>query len=66
MFMEDDGTHVYYGLRNGDDLESYKIGLHEKRDIKTAVAYVKHRFDANFTGGEEPKPGRITITGTNP
>lgn len=68
IFIEDDGTHVYYGLRDGDDLSGYKIGLHERRDFRAALNYFSKRFNSNLSYGSSAvdKENRINFLGSKP
>ena len=45
--MEDDTKHVYYGLKDGEDLDSFKIGLHEERNFRLILDYFRRRFEYN-------------------
>mmetsp|Transcript_17589 Transcript_17589/g.15502 ORF Transcript_17589/g.15502 Transcript_17589/m.15502 type:complete len:131 (+) Transcript_17589:217-609(+) len=50
--MEDSLDHTYYGLRDGPEMKSYKVGLHEKRDFKVILEYFKDRFNSNLSCDE--------------
>lgn len=43
-FLEDDGKFMYYGLRDGPDMKSYKVGLHEKKNFKVILEFFKNRL----------------------
>ena len=47
MYLEDDLKNLFYGLRDGEDLDSFKIGVREERNFRTALDYFRRRFEYN-------------------
>lgn len=65
--MEDSEEHTYYGLRDGADLKGYKIGLHEKRDLKQMISYFRERFESNISHSDsKSSSSKLFIKGTKP
>jgi hypothetical protein len=49
-------------------MQSFKMGLHEARNLKQALTYLKHRYDVDFSGNpqKDDGSGRPIVVGTKP
>ena len=55
IILEDDLKHVYYGLKDGSDFSGFKIGLHEKRNLRVVLDYFRNRFEHNVVKADGTK-----------